>query len=269
MGEVVPAEARHPYKKVLNEDAHARRNKSNEPKRNMKISIIVPTYNQDQYIEECIESILGQTMSPHEVILVNDGSTDNIAEILRKFPSLKVIHQTNRGLSSARNTGIMNATGDWILPLDSDDKLRYNAIERLTQIASTSRADVIGISFETFGLMQAPVILMSDPTVEDFKTGNRIGYCSLIKKDVLLEVGGYSTRMDVGYEDYALWFDLLSRGKIIETIPEILWYYRRKPNSMIDEAQKPENHIRLMQRIAKDFPDIFPEPKIINTPLPE
>lgn len=235
----------------------------------MSISIIVPTYNQSQYIEECIESVIDQSVPPHEIIVVNDGSTDDTLKKLERFPSVKVINQTNRGLSSARNTGIMNATGEWILPLDSDDKLKYDAIEILNEKIKTTRADVIGLSFEVFGLVKAPIILMPSPTVEDFKEANRIGYCSLIRKNVLLEVGGYSSKMDVGYEDYHLWFNLLSRGKVIETLPEILWYYRRKPNSMIDEAQKPENHIRLMKKIADDFPHIFPEPKIINTPLPK
>lgn len=232
------------------------------------ISVIIPTFQQAQYIQECIESVLDQSVAPLEIIVVNDGSTDDTLEKLKRFPSIKVINQTNRGLSSARNTGIMNAKGDWILPLDSDDKLKYNAIERLTELAKSTRADVISPSFETFGLVQVPVILMPSPKLEDFKEANRIGYCSLIRKLALLEVGGYSPKMDVGYEDYHLTFNLLSRGKKIETTSDVLWYYRRKPNSMIDEAQKPENHIRLMKQIAKDFPEIFPEAVIRETPLP-
>lgn len=233
----------------------------------MTISIIVPTYNQAQYIEECIESVLDQSQSPYEIIVVNDGSTDDTLEKLKRFPGVKVINQVNKGLASARNTGIMNAKGDWILPLDSDDKLRYNAIERLNEITKSTRADVVGLSFETFGLIKAPVILMPDPGIEDFATGNRIGYCSLIRRDVLLEVGGYSPKMTYGYEDFHLWFNLLTRGKKIETISEVLWYYRRKPNSMIDEAQS--RHKELMMQIAKDFPQVFPEYVEIKSPLPQ
>lgn len=233
----------------------------------MRISIIVPTFNQAQYIEECIESVLDQTVSPYEIIVINDGSTDDTTEKLKRFPIVKVINQVNQGLASARNTGIMAATGDFILPLDSDDRLKYNAIERLTEIAKTTRADVIGLSFETFGLIKAPVILMPSPGIEDFATGNRIGYCSLIRKDALVEVGGYSPRMVKGYEDLHLWFKLLTRGKKIETIQEVLWYYRRKPNSMIDDAQS--HHKELMAQIAKDFPQVFPEPVEIKSPLPK
>lgn len=231
------------------------------------ISIIIPTYNQAQYIEECIESVIDQTVAPHEIIVINDGSTDDTLHKLKRFPIVKIINQVNKGLASARNTGIMNASGDWILPLDSDDKLKYNCIERLQEVIKSTRADVIGMSFETFGLIKAPVILMPDPGIEDFATGNRTGYCSLIRKSVLLEVGGYSPRMDVGYEDLHLWFNLLTRGKKIETLQEVLWYYRRKPNSMIDTAQA--NHEKLMKQIAKDFPQVFPEYVEIKTPLPQ
>ena len=90
------------------------------------------------------------------------------------------------------------------------------------------------------------------PTLEDFKTGNRVGYCSAIKTSILKEVGGYSSRMIWGYEDLHLWFSLLTRGYKIATIPEILWLYRTKPQSMITESLK--HHDELMNQIKKDFP---------------
>ena len=235
----------------------------------MKISIIIPLFNQAQYVASTISSVLDQSKKPHEIIVVNDGSTDDSLEIAKSFENqgVKVISQTNRGLPSARNTGIMNATGDYILPLDADDMLLENAIERIAQVAQDTNADIISPSFKCFGIAQDEIILMSNPKIEDFKTGNRVGYCSAVKRDVLLEAGGYSSKMWCGYEDLALWFDLLSRGKKLITIPEVLWLYRTKPNSMIDDAKK--HHVELMTQIAKDFPDIFPEVVIINTPLPK
>lgn len=226
------------------------------------ISVIIPSYNQSEYLDECIESVLTQIVKPHEIILVDDGSTDNSLKIARKYP-IKVISQVNKGLSSARNTGIMNATGDWILPLDADDILLPNAIERLEQTIKETSADVIGLSFKEFGLRQTQIILMPNPKMEDFKEGNRIGYCSAVRKSKLLEIGGYSPRMIFGYEDLALWFDLLLRGAQIITIPEILWLYRTKEKSMIHDALT--HHEELMAQIFKDFPEIT---KIINNPLP-
>lgn len=232
----------------------------------MKISIIIPLYNQQEYISDAIESALSQTVKPHEIIVINDGSTDNSLEIARKYP-IKVINQTNRGLPSARNTGIMNATGDYILPLDADDILLENCLDKITQETEKTDADIISPSFKEFGIRDTKIILMPNPTIEDFKTANRVAYCSAIKKDALLEVGGYSSKMVWGYEDYALWFNLLTRGKAIITIPEVLWLYRTKEHSMINDSIA--HHEELMKQIAKDFPDVFPEYVEIKTPLPK
>ncbi len=222
----------------------------------MKISVIIPTFNQQEFLSDCIDSILNQTVKPHEIIVINDGSTDNTRGILEGYEDkIKVIHQVNKGLASARNTGIMNATGDYILPLDSDDLLQDNCIERLTKVIEDTNADIVAPSFKNFGLDNSLVTLMFRPTVEDFKTGNRIGYCSAIKREALLEVGGYSPRMTWGYEDYALWFDLLKRGKTLVTIPEPLWLYRVRANSMLSTAQA--HHQELMTQIAKDNPSVF------------
>lgn len=217
------------------------------------ISIIIPSYNQQDYLPEAIESALNQTWSDKEVIVIDDGSTDNSLVIAQSYKKngVKVISQVNKGLASARNTGIMNANGQYILPLDADDMLLDNCLEKVSDVIFETKADIIAPSFKEFGLRNTSIVLMPSPTLEDFKTGNRIGYCSAIKRSVLLEVGGYSPRMIWGYEDYHLWFDLLSRGKKLVTIPEVVWLYRIKEQSMIHEAQS--HHKELMAQINKDF----------------
>ena len=217
------------------------------------ISIVIASYNQEQYLPEAIESCLTQTVKPDEIIVVDDGSQDNSLEIARKYP-VKVISQTNRGLASARNSGIMNSTSEYILFLDSDDKLMADAVSRIQDVIDETNADVVSPSFQMFGLQNQGLILMANPTLEDFKTGNRVGYCSAVRRACLLEVGGYSSRMIFGYEDYALWVALLSLGKTIVTIPEILWMYRTKENSMLKDAQQ-NHHDELMAQIFKDFPN--------------
>lgn len=219
----------------------------------MKISIVIPVYNQQDYLADAIESALSQTIRC-EVIVVNDGSTDHSGDIAKNYP-VKLINQVNKGLASARNTGIMNATTDYILFLDSDDLLQENCAEKLLQIAETTGADVVAGSFKTFGIENTQVILMSAPTLEDFKVANRIGYSTLIKRETLLEVGGYSPRMAKGYEDLHLWFNLLIRGKLIVTTQDILWLYRTRTDSMISESVK--YHDELMAQIKKDFPQAY------------
>ncbi len=222
--------------------------------KNPKLTIIVPTYNHQDYISDALDSILSQTVKPHEVIIINDGSLDHTLEIAQNYP-FKVISQVNKGLPSARNTGIMNATGDYILPFDSDDVMLENCIERIMQAIEETDSDIVSPSFKTFGTSNEKVILMPNPTLEDFKVANRIGYCSAIKKEALLEVGGYSPKMVWGWEDFDLWFDLLKRQKKIITIPEILWLYRTKEESMITESNRHADE--LWAQIKKNHPQIW------------
>lgn len=227
------------------------------------ISIIIPSFNQAKYLEECIESAYNQTFAPHEIIIVDDGSTDNSLEIaqryqFKQFPLIespvKVIAQVNKGLPVARNTGIMNATGSYILPLDADDMLMENAIEKITQRINETNADIIAPSFKCFGVKNDNVILQM-PTLEQFKEANRIGYFSAIKRSVLLEVGGYNPKMKWGYEDYDLWFDILKRGKSLTVMQDILVMYRVKENSMIQTAQA--HHEELINQIKINHSKLF------------
>lgn len=216
----------------------------------MRFSIIIPSYNQELYLAEAIESALSQTFTDYEVIVIDDGSTDSSLEIARKYP-VKVISQVNKGLSSARNTGIMNAIGEYIYPLDADDIMESNCLEMVNRVIVETDADIVAPSFNTFGLHENPVILIKNPEIDDFILSNRIGYFSAIRRSKLLECGGYSPRMTHGYEDYHLWFDLLKRGAKLETMKDTLIRYRTKSESMITTAQ--QHHAELMSQIQKDF----------------
>ena len=219
---------------------------------NPKISVGIPAYNQAQYLAQCIESVLSQTVKPHEIWICNDGSPDETRYVALQYPEIKYIEQVNKGLASARNTIIMNSKSDYILFLDADDMMLENCIEKVSQVIEETDADIIAPSFKCFGKNEGTVQLMPNPTLEDFKVANRIGYFSAIRKDILLEIGGYSPRMIHGYEDYHLWVNLLSKGKKIVTIKDILILYRTKENSMVTDAQK--HHSELMAQIYKDFP---------------
>ena len=220
-----------------------------------EVTIVVPSFNQREFLPDAIESALGQTMRC-EVIIVDDGSTDNSLDLAKYYVQhgVKVVSQVNKGLSSARNTGIMNATGEYILFLDSDDILNEDCVEKLLKVAKRTKADVVAPSFKTFGTTNELVILMDSPKTEDFLVANRIGYCALFRKETLLEVGGYSPKMTWGYEDYHLTFNLLARDKLIVTVPDVLWLYRMKEHSMIHVAN--EHRSELIAQINKDFPGL-------------
>lgn len=225
------------------------------------ISVIIPSYNQQPYLTDAIESVLDQ-YAQGELIIVDDGSTDRSLEIAQRYQTkrpdvVKVIAQTNRGLASARNTGIMNAKFDWILPLDADDMLLEGSLDFIQKFLKTTIADVVGLSFKTFGVVNQVINLIPNPTLKDFEQGNRLGYCSVIKKARLLEVGGYSSRMVEGYEDLHLWVNLLNRGAKIVTLPDLLWLYRTKSESMWTEARG-KYHDKLLAQIKKDIPQWQP-----------
>lgn len=228
----------------------------------MRFSIIVPTYGQQEYLPDTLDSILDQTFKDYEVIIVNDGSPDHSKEIAENYAKVhgskvfKVINQVNKGLASARNTGILNAKGQYVLPLDSDDILLEKCLEEMNKAIKQSDADIVVPSFKHFGILNTLLTVDPQPTIEKFKNlGNLFPYFCAIKREALLECGGYQPKMTWGFEDYHLWFDLLSRGKTVCIIQQPLVLYRTKENSMLTEANKHAGE--LMQQIIKDFPQFW------------
>jgi glycosyltransferase involved in cell wall biosynthesis len=112
-----------------------------------KISVVIPVYNVADYIEKCIQSVLAQTFTDIEIIIVNDGSTDNsmqkIEHLIKKNPLIKVIHQNNQGLSAARNSAMKIAKGDYLTFVDSDDAIAPNFCEMTYQNAKKHQADIV------------------------------------------------------------------------------------------------------------------------------
>ena len=119
-----------------------------------KLSIIVPVYNIGQYLEECIESLIEQTYSDKEIILVDDGSTDNSGKICDAFAGnysyIKVIHQENKGLPFARNAGLEIAEGEYIGFVDSDDVIKKDMYKKLISALEETDADMAVCNFEVF-----------------------------------------------------------------------------------------------------------------------
>ncbi|MDR1452545.1 MAG: glycosyltransferase [Candidatus Margulisbacteria bacterium] len=112
-----------------------------------KVSVIIPVYNVEKYLAECLNSVCGQTLRSLEIICVNDGSTDGSAEILAKYKQkdkrLKVITQKNKGQSAARNAGLSTASGQYLYFMDSDDVLKSDALTILTKKSDRGKLDVL------------------------------------------------------------------------------------------------------------------------------
>ena len=118
------------------------------------VSVIVPVYRVEKYLEEAVESILSQTLSNIEIILVDDGSDDRCPEICDRFQkeyeNIVVIHQRNHGLPAARNVGINKANGKYIAFCDSDDIMKKDMLERMVLAAQNHHADIVMCGYETF-----------------------------------------------------------------------------------------------------------------------
>jgi glycosyltransferase involved in cell wall biosynthesis len=128
---------------------------------NSTISIVVPVYNVEKYLTECIDSILAQSFSPFEILLVDDGSQDSSGDICDKYADayrnlIKVFHQPNGGVTSARKTGVENASGEWICFVDSDDTLPVDSLKELVTKSSTETDIVVGAVDKCYeeGVMQ-------------------------------------------------------------------------------------------------------------------
>lgn len=123
----------------------------NPSRGDIMISVIVPVFNAEKYIENCILSILNQTYPHFELILINDGSTDRSMSICQQFENkdqrIKILHQSNQGVSSARNLGILNAQGDYITFVDADDTLEKEALETALDFLVEKNADVVVYSW--------------------------------------------------------------------------------------------------------------------------
>ena len=111
------------------------------------VSVIIPVYNVEKYLAECVDSVLGQSYTDFEIILVDDGATDSSGSMCdayaRKDPRIRVIHQTNGGLSAARNTGLRAARGEYVYFLDSDDYIEPQTLAMLMEKAEHEQADVV------------------------------------------------------------------------------------------------------------------------------
>lgn len=224
------------------------------------VSIIVPCYNQAQYLDECLNSVLDQTYPNWECIIVNDGSPDNTEEVAMKWTNkderFKYLYKTNGGLSSARNEGIKNAVGTLILPLDADDKIANIYCElAINALVKNSSLSLIYANSEKFGLVNE-IWDLPEFSIQKLATENLI-YCSaFFKKEDWEGVGGYDENLIQGLEDWEFWIAILKKGGNVIKLKETCFYYRIKETSMITSLTN-ENKKRIFDYISIKHADFF------------
>lgn len=206
------------------------------------ISVIIPCYKQAIYLPDALESLLRQTYKKWEGIIVNDGSPDNTEEValayVEKDSRFRYVEKKNGGLSSARNSGIKHALGDFILPLDADDVLEPTYLEKAVKIFIDSpHTSLVYCLGNYFGVKEG----LWNLHYENYRAlllGNAIFCSALFRKSDCISVGGYDENMRLGYEDWEFYIRLLNEHSIIYQIPEALFNYRTKEVSMLTECEK-------------------------------
>lgn len=203
---------------------------------NPLFSIIIPCYNQGEYLKDTLASLNGCDSSLFEVIIINDGSSD--AYTNSYINSLKngfyhIIEQGNAGLANARNAGIMVSKGEFILPLDSDNKIRPEFLTKsLTVFREDPNVAVFYGNAEYFGEREG-FWIPGDFNLQKLLISNYIDACAVIRKSVLDKVGFYDTEMKyMGWEDWEMWLRISSYGYKFHYENEVVFDYRVLSNSM-------------------------------------
>lgn len=237
----------------------------------MKISVIIPTFNAAKTLSRAVTGILSQTEAVHEIIVVDDGSTDETAEIVKSFTGIKYIYQKNSGPAAARNKGVMASTGDYLAFLDSDDYWEPEHIEGITTplkldhnlkwAASAYRKKEI-TGGETIVRLKKRCYLPDNRT-DYFVATRKAHFLSVIsvvvKREFFLSAGGFPEKYSRG-EDLSLWLRLAVSDSRMGYSPHATAVYVSTRNSLT--TVKGDNKINL-QRIIDDYNLIlnYPEEK--------
>ena len=222
----------------------------------MKVSVVIPCFNYGKYIVETIESVEASTYENIEIVVVDDGSTDdytiNIIQALKvEKPWIVVVHQRNKGLPAARNSGIKAATGELILPLDADDLIDPTFIEKAVWVFK--KYPWIKIVYSYVRLFGEENLLWETKPF-DFNTlllDNYIPATAFFPKSVWQELGGYDETLRKGYEDWEFWLRIASQNYSGHLIQEPLFYYRKHSGSMLSESNK--HRSELVKYISKKY----------------
>lgn len=244
------------------------------------VTVYITNYNYGSYIKQAIDSVLKQRFRDFEVIIIDDGSTDNSKTIIEQYrnnPKITIVYQENKGLNVTNNIAIKLANGKYIMRLDADDYLNENALMILTQKLNSDES--LALVFPDYYLVDQDGNIMAEEKRHDFEQVTMHdqpahGACTMIRKDVLVELEGYSeefTRQD-GYE---IWIKVI-KNKKVANIDLPLFYYRQHDKSLTKDKEKLLNtrheiikkHTSDMDVAGKNHVAIVPIRDTDRNPLP-
>jgi len=229
----------------------------------MLLSLVIPVYNVEEYLESCIDSVLSQNDKDLEIICVNDGSTDSSRDILRRYEkkvyNMRIIDQENKGLSGARNEGILNAKGKWVMFLDSDDKLEDDFVKALIPfLRSNNDCDLVEYEYKTIypngairrncNFFKVKTLNMSGTEVFNNKIKTNTFYFSawnkVLKKDFLIN-NEIFFREGVLYEDIEFSTKAINIAENIKFLNEVGTIYYKRNSGTITTTKSKRNLERM------------------------
>ncbi len=230
-----------------------------------KVSIVIAAYNVEKFIRKCVSSVVRQTYVNLEIIIVDDGSSDSTSKICDDFKKedlrIKVIHQKNQGLSSARNNGIGIATGEYIALIDGDDYISKNFIEELIKAATNNCADIAVCGFASFphGDVECPknmTVLGKEATkflLTQQNTYQVVSWNKIYKKDLFKSISFPINRL---HEDSLTTYKLFAAAEKVTFINRPLYFYRQRQNSIMSTV-KLENRLKSKLDAANEAKEYF------------
>ncbi len=225
------------------------------------VSIIIPCYNDAKHVEQAVDSALNQTYSSKEVIVVDDGSNEFTKGVLKKLePKItKLITQENHGQSTARNIGIKESKGNYILVLDSDDFFEPSFCEKAIVLFKQNKSIKIvtcqaNLIFED---VKSYVFKPRGGTINNFLYSSDALGTSMFKKNDWENCGGYDEKMTKGFEDWEFFIRILKNEGVAEVIQEPLFNYRKRFDSTTSRANKIKQE--LLEYIIIKHKDLYLE----------
>lgn len=194
-----------------------------------KVSVVIPCFNAGATINEAIESVLAQTHDDIEIVVVDDGSTDShTRDVLAhaSWPRTRIIHQENAGPAAARNAAIQASVGEFILPLDADDRIESGYVEKaLDVMQSDANVGIVYCKAMKFGAESGPWCLPAY-SLRELVIDNVIFVTSLFRRSDWESVGGFNQTLRHGVEDYEFWVKIVGLGRDVVQLDEYLFNYR-------------------------------------------
>ena len=221
-----------------------------------RVAVVIPCYGQAQFLPEAVDSVCAQTFDDLEIVIVDDGSPDDTAEVAGRLAerhpdrTIRLIRQANQGLPASRNNAVASTAAEFIVPLDADDKLPPEYVElKAAALDAHPEASIADGDHHTFGA-DRQLIPHSPYDFVDLARTNRIGVAAMFRRRAWEDVGGYNesmcTRNGFAYEDWDFWLGCAERGHFGIHVPRALFYYRVRPDSMFRNVDDQRTKARIV-----------------------